>query len=195
MIERSHEEEDCLPSVAIHGSSRKDPRVPVLSVVAVVFVLVTDSGYQQAKLSVLNVARQLDLEDMLSYSSSICRMIHSIDCACCLIILAVGEHNGCSSKESAPFGVRPFDEPKEDVEEHDDKVDLQELSVAASCAFKKAPSFRISKVGLIGYNLSLSDDDKKGFVVVMCIIPLRTVTLVEGTTRWSQQICELRPFR
>jgi hypothetical protein len=95
-------------------------------------------------------------------------MIHSIDCACCLIILAVGEHNGCSSKESAPFGVRPFDELEEDVEEHDDKVDLQEVSVAASCAFKKAPSFRISNVGLIGYNLSLSDD-KKGFVSMMCI--------------------------
>ena len=54
----------------------------------------------------------------------------------------------------------PFDEPEEDVEDEDDIVDLEELSVAASCAFKYAPSFRIIKDGLMGYYVTLSGDDK-----------------------------------
>ena len=99
IVERSQDEEDCLLSETVHGSSRRESRVPVLWIIVdvVVDVLVTDSGHQQAKLSLLNAARQLEVGGMLSYSSSIFRMIDSIVCACCWIVLAVGEHDGCSS--------------------------------------------------------------------------------------------------
>jgi len=103
MVEKSQDEEDCHLSDVVHGSSRIEPRVSILWVVVVEDddndddVLVTDSGHQQVKLSLLNAAKRLMVGGMLSYSSSIFRMIHPIACACCWIVVAVGEHDDCSS--------------------------------------------------------------------------------------------------
>jgi len=71
--------------------------------------------------------------------------------------------------------VYPFDEPEEDVEDEDDVVDLEELSMAASWAFIYAPSFRIIKDGLIGYYVSQSGDEKKRMRMYRGYVPLSTV--------------------
>jgi hypothetical protein len=80
--------------------------------------------------------------------------------------------------------VYPFDEPEEDVDDEDDVVDLEELSMAASWAFIYAPSFRIIKDGLIGYYVSQSGDEKQRMMrrrMYREYVPLRTVRYHSST--------------